>query len=79
MLLLMVFSLRACLWSTSQILIKEPLEKDFPTHGSMCVLFVDEKIIAEEMSSYRRNQQRTEIIDQDFVPRTVLSCAAILG
>lgn len=45
----------------------------------MCVLFVDEKIIAEEMSSYRRNQQRTEIIDQDFVPGTVLSCAAILG
>lgn len=36
LLLIMVFSLRACLWSTSQTLIKEPLEKALPTHGSMC-------------------------------------------
>lgn len=32
----MVFSLRASLQCTSQTLIKEPLEKALPIHGSMC-------------------------------------------
>lgn len=39
LLLIMVFSLRACLQSTSQTLIKESLEKALPTHGSMCCVW----------------------------------------
>lgn len=45
----------------------------------LCLPSLDKKIIAEEMSSCRGNQHRTEIIDQDFVPGTMLRCLVIQG